>query len=191
MTPTQRLGPGHLEALLALEERGGAGLSSPDELEGALGGGDRVVLGIFAGGNGAGERAPGDGVLAADGRCPGAKAAPLRGDVLLGDVVPGDVLLGYALVALASFDAELEAILVAPQARGTGVAKALLRAVIESARDAGAERLLLEVRASNVAAIGLYQAAGLALDGVRRGYYPAAEPGQPREDACLMSLGLR
>ena len=48
-----------------------------------------------------------------------------------------------------------------------------------------AEKMLLEVRASNSAAIGLYKKYGFVRDGVRRGYYRF-----PTEDAWLMSRAL-
>ncbi|GEN25675.1 hypothetical protein HCU01_36240 [Halomonas cupida] len=115
-------------------------------------------------------------------------------------------LLGYAMLALQPFDAELEAILVASEARRQGIAGRLLDRVVTAARDQQLERLLLEVRAGNQAAIALYRAAGFQLDGVRKGYYPpgpaagAYPPGPAassptassglREDAWLMSLDL-
>ncbi|MEQ6890300.1 ribosomal protein S18-alanine N-acetyltransferase [Halomonas sp. CS7] len=98
-------------------------------------------------------------------------------------------LVGHAVVVRLPFDAELQAILVAGDCRRQGLAGRLLDAVIEAARGWGVERLLLEVRASNVAAIGLYRRAGFNEDGRRRGYYPPLA-GRAREDALLMSLPL-
>ncbi|UYG08144.1 GNAT family N-acetyltransferase [Halomonas sp. M4R1S46] len=99
------------------------------------------------------------------------------------------LLVGHAVVARQPFDAELEAILVAPARRGCGLAAELLRGVIAQARGWGSERLLLEVRASNAPAIALYRRAGLVEDGRRRGYYPPLA-GAAREDALLMSRPL-
>lgn len=99
-------------------------------------------------------------------------------------------LLGYALLATQVFDGELEAILVADDARRQGIARRLLAQVISAARERQLERLLLEVRTSNRAAIALYRAAGFEQDGNRKGYYPPAFGSVEREDACLMSLGL-
>lgn len=98
-------------------------------------------------------------------------------------------LVGHAVVARQPFDAELEAILVAPAHRGRGLAAELLHGVIAQARDWGSERLLLEVRAGNAPAIALYRRAGLVEDGRRRGYYPPLA-GTVREDALLMSRPL-
>lgn len=108
-------------------------------------------------------------------------------------------LLGYALLALQPFDAELEAILIASEARRQGLARRLLDCVITTARHRQRERLLLEVRAGNQAAIALYRAVGFQHDGIRKGYYPPAaypvtaspsSPADAREDAWLMSLIL-
>ncbi|MGM0536589.1 MAG: ribosomal protein S18-alanine N-acetyltransferase [Pseudomonadota bacterium] len=98
-------------------------------------------------------------------------------------------LIGQAVVVRLPFDAELQAILSTPEMRRQGVARRLLSAVIEQARGWHSERLLLEVRAGNHAALGLYRGAGFATDGRRRGYYPDSGSGQ-REDALLMSLPL-
>ncbi|RAR63646.1 MULTISPECIES: ribosomal protein S18-alanine N-acetyltransferase [Halomonadaceae] len=102
----------------------------------------------------------------------------------------GDELLGFAVLACLPFEAELQAITVAPAARRQGVAKALLERLIATATDWGSERLLLEVRASNAQALGLYRGLGFIEEGRRRGYYPAAEASSLREDALLMGRGL-
>jgi ribosomal-protein-alanine N-acetyltransferase len=47
--------------------------------------------------------------------------------------------------------------------------------------------MLLEVRPSNVAALGLYFGFGFKRIALRRGYYPA---GPAREDAVLLELRL-
>lgn len=99
-------------------------------------------------------------------------------------------LAGYALVAQLPFEAELQAILVDPGRRRQGMGAQLLEAVITLAKEWGCERLLLEVRASNTAALTLYHRLGFCEDGCRRGYYPPSAPGAPREDAVLMSLPL-
>ena len=99
-------------------------------------------------------------------------------------------LIGYASVARLPFEAELQAILVAASHRRQGVARCLLEAVITQARDWERERLLLEVRPGNLAALTLYRRLGFVQDGRRRGYYPLHEVGASREDALLMSLPL-
>lgn len=99
-------------------------------------------------------------------------------------------LIGHAILARLPFEAELQALLVAERHRRQGVAGQLMAAVIDRARAWGSERLLLEVRAGNGAAIALYRRLGFVEDGRRRGYYPPREAGAEREDAVLMSRPL-
>ncbi|EPC01786.1 hypothetical protein L861_21410 [Litchfieldella anticariensis FP35 = DSM 16096] len=98
-------------------------------------------------------------------------------------------LLGFAVLCRLPFDAELQAITVVPDARRQGIGQLLLTRMCEEASDWGSERLLLEVRASNKAAIALYRRLAFEVDGRRRGYYPS-EDGGKREDALLMSRRL-
>lgn len=88
-------------------------------------------------------------------------------------------LIGYAFF-LESIDCELLRIAVRPAWRRRGVAERLLR---ERLVRGGFERMLLEVRAGNMAARRLYEKLGFAVDGVRKNYYKT-----PTEDAILMSL---
>jgi ribosomal-protein-alanine N-acetyltransferase len=94
---------------------------------------------------------------------------------------PDGALLGYALMRAVMDESELLNIAVAPSARRRGVGIALLRAAMATCAAHGAERMLLEVRQSNVAARALYEAHGFAAVGRRRGYYHS-----PREDAVIM-----
>lgn len=87
--------------------------------------------------------------------------------------------VGYALF-LEGPDCELLRIGVRPEWRRRGVAELLLRERLERGRF---ERLLLEVRAGNLAARGLYEKLGFCVDGIRKNYYR-----DPVEDAVLMSL---
>lgn len=91
-------------------------------------------------------------------------------------------LLGYAVLSVILDEGNLDNIAVAPEARRRGVADVLLSALTGFGREHLAA-LMLEVRASNVAAIALYKKHGFAAVGRRKNYYEA-----PREDAILMTL---
>lgn len=82
-------------------------------------------------------------------------------------------------------EAELESVVVAPDWRGQGLGTRLLSESARYARELGAARLDLEVRASNAAAIRLYERTGFQETGRRPGYYRG-----PDEDAVLMSVIL-
>lgn len=95
-------------------------------------------------------------------------------------------LAGFAVAKRILDVCELESIAVDERARRRGVGRRLLDAVIAWARSEGARRVQLEVRSGSVAAIRLYERAGLRAEGRRRAYYR-----HPEEDAVLMGLDLR
>jgi ribosomal-protein-alanine N-acetyltransferase len=84
--------------------------------------------------------------------------------------------LGFALFRTIAAEAELLLLAVAPQHRRRGVGRRLLNAFVERAARDGAQRVHLEVRDGNPA-VSMYQAAGFAAAGRRRGYY-RGETGQ-------------
>lgn len=99
--------------------------------------------------------------------------------------------LNGAVCGFAVFDrtlgneAELHNIAVAPEMRGQRLSRLLMDAIIASARKNNVERIMLEVRASNEAAIALYTKYGFEKVGLRPGYYR-----HPTENAILMDLLL-
>jgi len=60
----------------------------------------------------------------------------------------------------ASNDCWLEDLFVEPEARGHGLARALIEAAVQSAKARGSRRLELDVSDSNEAALGLYESLG-------------------------------
>ena len=94
-------------------------------------------------------------------------------------------VVGFAVAAAVLEQVELESIAVVAEAQRRGVGALLLRELIGTVRGAGATELVLEVRASNQAALGLYARGGFAVTGRRRGYYA-----NPVEDAVLLRLQL-
>lgn len=94
-------------------------------------------------------------------------------------------LVGFSVAQVVMETAELELVAVKTAAQRRGVGERLLAATLEACRRAGAERMLLEVRASNVAAQRLYERAGFGVNGRRAGYYH-----EPVEDAVCMERRL-
>lgn len=94
--------------------------------------------------------------------------------------------VGFLVVQNGAPDWELENIAVLPEFRRRGVARSLLSALLAQARALRAERILLEVRASNQAAICLYQANGFQPLARRQAYY-----GNPTEDAMILARSFR
>lgn len=80
--------------------------------------------------------------------------------------------LGFALGRVAADEAEVLTIAVRPDARRRGVARALLRALVDTAAGRGAVALFLEVSERNDAARALYAAFGAVQVGRRPRYYP-------------------
>jgi len=109
-------------------------------------------------------------------------AAPRRRYV--GAVVDGE-MIGYAGIRLGP-DADVMTIGVEDAHRGRGIGRALLDDLLAAARDAGTERVFLEVRASNEGAVRLYERAGFHRIGRLRRYFR-----HPTEDAVTMRLDLR
>jgi [ribosomal protein S18]-alanine N-acetyltransferase len=91
---------------------------------------------------------------------------------------PEDV--GFLVAQCGSPDWELENIAVLPGFRCQGIGSALLSALLEEARIRRAERILLEVRVSNLSAIRLYTQADFQRLARRSGYYQ-----NPPEDALI------
>jgi [ribosomal protein S18]-alanine N-acetyltransferase len=86
-------------------------------------------------------------------------------------LAPDGALLGWAGTMLMYETAQLLTIGVVPAAQRQGVARALLHALLEHARDRGATECILEVREDNVAARAFYAGEGFTRLRVRRGYY--------------------
>jgi [ribosomal protein S18]-alanine N-acetyltransferase len=80
-------------------------------------------------------------------------------------------VVGYGITLLAGDVVDLQRIGVAPARRRTGLATRLLAELQQSARDAGADRMLLEVSAANTGALAFYAAAGFVEIDRRPRYY--------------------
>ena len=93
-------------------------------------------------------------------------------------------ITGYAGLDHGGEVGDVMTIAVIPRARRTGLGGRLLEELITRSRAAGAERLLLEVRADNEPARGLYTARGFTGLRTRRDYYPGGV------DALVLALDL-
>lgn len=80
-------------------------------------------------------------------------------------------VVGYAVASLVGDIAELQRIGVTAAMRRTGVASALLDAVVTEAPRTGANRLLLEVREDNAGALAFYATRGFIEIDRRPRYY--------------------
>ena len=95
--------------------------------------------------------------------------------------------IGHLVFSLVAGDAELLIVAIHPHHQGKGLARSLLAKVLPYiARHA--QHVFLEVRASNRAAIALYEGLGFNQAGVRPRYYPASSG--RAEDACLYALDM-
>ena len=99
------------------------------------------------------------------------------------------LLCGFAIVEWmrdrGGVSAYIQTIEVAPDRRGLGVGRELLRRVEGSARAAGAGQIWLHVDAGNAAAIRLYEANGYRIEGRKEKYYPRGRAAL----ICLKALG--
>lgn len=98
-------------------------------------------------------------------------------------VAAGDIV-AYLVAWRVMDELQILHIAVDPRAQRRGLGRRLLAGVLDEQRRDGMVLATLEVRASNVPAIGLYSSAGFVQVGRRKGYYR-----NNGEDALLMNLG--
>lgn len=95
-------------------------------------------------------------------------------------------LVGYAVYSIVADEAELLLFVIDEPYQGRGFGKNFLTHIIQNL-DGKAERLFLEVRASNLPAIQLYEAIGFNQVGERANYYSLP---WGREDALIFALEI-
>lgn len=101
-------------------------------------------------------------------------------------VVGSDQLIGYAVFSTVLDEAEILNIAITEDMHGQGYGRLLIDHLISRVAEK-AKRLFLEVRASNFAAIHLYQNSGFVEICERRNYYQTAHGS---EDAIVMAMEL-
>jgi ribosomal protein S18 acetylase RimI-like enzyme len=93
----------------------------------------------------------------------------------------------YASPAVA-VNADIRQVMVHPEARGQGLARALVAALVEDAREHAVETLTLDVRGNNHAAMALYETFGFEVAGRLPDFVAV---GDERWDRVLYRLDLR
>jgi len=92
-----------------------------------------------------------------------------------------DPVVGFLAGRVAADEFQLYNLAVQAEMRGQGIGSSLLVAGLQAAGERGAERAVLEVRASNGSARALYERHGFRLIGKRAGYYSS-----PPDDALML-----
>lgn len=95
--------------------------------------------------------------------------------------VDNDRVAGYVGSQSVMGEADMMNLAVDPEYRRMGVGKKLVEKLIDALSEEAVHSLTLEVRASNVGAISLYEKMGFQQVGCRPGYYS-----NPKEDALIL-----
>lgn len=95
----------------------------------------------------------------------------------------GRSLLGYGGIYVVCGEGEITDIVVEESFRKKGIGERLTRGLTEKAFREGAQKVFLEVRKSNDAALGCYEKCGYQCVGVRKNFYE-----KPMEDAVVMCI---
>lgn len=111
--------------------------------------------------------------------------APVRIILAASDDLDALTVCGFLIARCLADEWEIENVVVGAEHRRQGLARSLIQALVEAARTAGAQAIILEVRESNVAAVRLYESIGFIGVGRRNDYYR-----NPSEDALLYRRSL-
>ncbi|WP_245600383.1 ribosomal protein S18-alanine N-acetyltransferase [Psychromonas arctica] len=98
-----------------------------------------------------------------------------------------DQVVGYFVASYVAGEVTLMNIAIAPAYQGAGLGRALLSYLKTFSLSLSQQEIWLEVRASNIPAIKLYQALDFVEVDIRPAYYPADNG---REDAIIMCCYL-
>ena len=110
-------------------------------------------------------------------------SAPTRHFVVALDQT--ESIIGYAGVfAPGGAEADVLTVGVIPSQRGKGIARQLMAQITDWARQQGSTAMMLEVKADNLEAIGLYDSLGYSKLNIRKDYFGAGL------DALVMRLEL-
>lgn len=110
-----------------------------------------------------------------------ANALAQKDNIFLTACRPEGAIIGYCGLYIAGDEGEITNVAVAENDRRQGTAAALLTELLKQAWKYAVERIFLEVRVSNKAAVCLYEKFGFEVCGTRKWFYR-----RPTEDALLM-----
>ena len=97
------------------------------------------------------------------------------------------VVHAYGIVMISGSEAHVLNLCVHPNCQSRGIGRLMLNHLTQTARELGADTIMLEVRQSNIIAIQLYLSADFHELGIRAGYYPDHNG---REDAIILAKSL-
>ena len=100
--------------------------------------------------------------------------------------VINESIVGYIIAKQVIDEGQLLDVAVKPECRQRGAAELLMRDLISGMKMKRVVKIFLEVRATNVAAIRLYEKFGFTTISTRRDYYK-----NPVEDAYIMMVELK
>ncbi len=107
----------------------------------------------------------------------------LQQDTLFVVATRGDTIIGYCGMYCSYGEGEITNVAIMPEEQRRGIGRKMMEYLLEQAQQRGIVKLILEVRISNVHAIGLYRDLGFHNCGIRRNFYE-----MPREDGMVMVL---
>ena len=100
--------------------------------------------------------------------------------------IKDDKVIGFAMFSVVHPECHILNIAIDKRYQGVGEGSLLLKYVLKQSKAMKVKIIFLEVRESNKRAINFYESFGFIKDAIREKYYP----GNPREDALLMSLSI-
>jgi len=92
-----------------------------------------------------------------------------------------DDIAGYGAIYVVAGEGEIINIAVKGEYRRCGIGEAIVKDLLQEGKKRQAEKVFLEVRESNVAAIALYERCGFEKQGIRKNFYE-----KPTENAVIM-----
>jgi ribosomal-protein-alanine N-acetyltransferase len=108
-----------------------------------------------------------------------------------GSYLDPTVLWAYCILYPAVDELHLLNITVDPKLRKIGLGARIMSAIEGVALQQKISRVILEVRPSNIPALGLYTKLGYEQIGLRKNYYPASGVDGNREDAIVMAKSIK